>query len=126
VRPARDILLVDSDDLCGGTLARLLRRDGDRVRLVRTSRAALSAAQREDYDLAVVDLLLKGGGVDLARRLMTRVPRVYLSVGARLLTDELIEAAIGFPVIRKSELPAGVRPRRPARPKPRASDKILA
>ena len=42
--------------------------------------------------------------MDLARRLTRRVPRVYLSVAARLLTDELIEAAIGFPVLRKADL----------------------
>jgi DNA-binding NtrC family response regulator len=123
VRPARAILLVESDEPCGGTLARLLRREGDRVRLVRTSRAAVSAAQREDYDLAVVDLLVKGGGVDLARRLTGRVPRVYLAVGARLLTDELIEAAVGFPVLRKSELPAAVR-RHGGRSTPRAKARV--
>ena len=105
MRPARAILLVESDASCGGALARLIRRGGDRVRLVRTTRAALGAVQREPYDLAVVDLLVKGGGVDLARRLTSRVPRVYLSVGARLLADELIEAALGFPVLRKGDVP---------------------
>jgi DNA-binding response OmpR family regulator len=110
VRPARAILLVESDAECGQALARLVRRGGDRVRLVRTPGAAVSAAQRESYDLAVVDLFVKGGGVDLARRLTPRVPRVYLSVGARLLTDELVEAAIGFPVLRKRDLPGLVAP----------------
>jgi DNA-binding response OmpR family regulator len=105
VRPARAILLVESDAGCGQAIARLVRRGGDRVRLVRTPGAALAAAQREAYDLAVVDLFVKGGGVDLARRLTRHVPRVYLSVGAQLLTEELIEAAIGFPVLRKSQLP---------------------
>jgi len=52
--------------------------------------------------------------VDLARRLTSRVPRVYLSVGARLLGEELIEAAVGFPVVRKREVPRwlGTRGRR--------------
>lgn len=113
MRPGRAILLVEPDAACGGTLARLIRRGGDRVHLVRTTRAALDAARRTPYDLAVVDLLVKGGGVDLARRLTPRVPRVYLSVGARLLGDEIIEAAVGFPVLRKGDLPArlGSRPR---------------
>ena len=96
---------MESDARCGGALARLIRRGGDRVRLVRTTGAALGAVQREPYDLAVVDLLVKGGGVDLARRLTSRVARVYLSVGARLLGDELIEAALGFPVLRKGDVP---------------------
>jgi DNA-binding response OmpR family regulator len=103
--PARAILLVESDKGCGEALARLVRRAGDRVRLVRTPGAALAAARREDFDLAVVDLFVRGGGVDLARRLSRRVGRVYLSVGARLLADELVEAAIGFPVLRKRDLP---------------------
>lgn len=102
----RAILLVESDARCGQALARLVRRSGDRVRLVRTPGAAVAAAQRESYDLAVVDLFVKGGGVDLARRLTRRVPRVYLSVGPKLLTEELLEIAIGFPVLRKRDLPA--------------------
>ena len=118
VRPARAILLVESDAGCGQALARLVRRSGDRVRLVRTPGAAVAAAQRESYDLAVVDLFVKGGGVDLARRLTRRVPRVYLSVGARMLADELLEAALGFPVLRKRDLP-GLFDREPPRLRPR-------
>jgi ActR/RegA family two-component response regulator len=105
VRPARAILLIESDVGYGQALARLVRRAGDRVRLVRTPGAALAAAQREAFDVAVVDLFVKGGGVDLARRLTRHLPRVYLSVGPKLLTDELLEAAIGFPVLRKRDLP---------------------
>ena len=52
-----------------------------------------------------MDLFVKGGGVDLARRLTPRLKRVYLSVGPKLLTDELLETAIGFPVLRKRDLP---------------------
>jgi hypothetical protein len=105
VRPARAILLVESDAGCGQALARLVRRGGDRVRLVRTPGAALAAAQRESFDVAVVDLFVKGGGVDLARRHTPPLKRVYLSVGPRLLTEELLEAAIGFPVLHKRDLP---------------------
>jgi hypothetical protein len=66
---------------------------------------------------------VKGGGVGLARRLTRRIPRVYLSVGARLLTDELLEAAIGFPVLRKRDLPGlfGPEPPRPRTATARAS-----
>jgi hypothetical protein len=104
------ILLVESDAGCGQALARLGRRSGDRVRLVRTPGAAVAAAQRESYDVAVVDLFVKGGGVALARRLTRHVPRVYLSVGPKLLTDELLESAIGFPVLRKRDLPGLIGP----------------
>ena len=105
MRPARAVLLVEPDAECGRALARLVRRGGVRVRLVRTPRSALRAAEREGYDAAVVDLLVAGGGVDLARRLTFRIPRVYLSVGPRLRADELVQAAVGFPVLRKRALP---------------------
>jgi CheY-like chemotaxis protein len=101
----RKVLLVESDTQCGRALAQLLRRNGHRVRLVRTARAAVAAAEREAYDLAVVDLLLPGGGHDLGRRLSRRVPSLYLSVGARLLPEEIIEMALGFPVLRKVSVP---------------------
>jgi DNA-binding response OmpR family regulator len=48
------IVLVESDAGCGPALARLVRRGGDRVHLVRTPGAAVAAVQRESYDLAVV------------------------------------------------------------------------
>jgi len=89
---------------------------------VRSARAAAAAVGRSPYDLAVVDLLVRGGGAELARRLQARVPRVYLSVGARLLNDELLEAVVGFPVLRKSTLPgllAHSRKSRRARASPR-------
>jgi hypothetical protein len=111
----RAILVVEADAAFGRALARLARRSDVRLRLVRTPRAALSAAGRESYDAAVVDLLVKGGGVDLARRLTRRISHVYLSVGPRLLGDELVETAVGFPVLRKNGLPEffEARPGRP-------------
>jgi hypothetical protein len=78
---------------------------------VRTARAAAAAVQREEFDLAVVDLLLAGGGADLGHRLSRRVPRLYLSVGARLLPEEIVEVALGFPVLRKAAVPDLVRAR---------------
>jgi CheY-like chemotaxis protein len=111
------VLLVDADPECGRALARVLQRRGHRVRLAGSARAAAAAA-RETFDLAVVDLLVAGGGVDLARRLSRLVPRLYLSVGARLLPGEIVEAAVGFSVLRKAAVPrlvggtAGARRRR--------------
>ena len=112
--PSRAILLVESDAECGRALARLLRRNGHRVRLARTARAACAAAERETFDMAVVDLLVPGGGVDLGRALSRRVPRLYLSIGARMLPEEIVEMALGFPVLRKAAVPDLVGRGRPA------------
>jgi len=101
----RAVLLVEPDAECGRATANLLRREGHRVRLVRSARTALQAASGESFDLAVVDLLVPGGGVELARRLACRVRRLYLAVGAPLLPDEIVEAAVGFPVLRKAAVP---------------------
>jgi CheY-like chemotaxis protein len=98
------VLLVEPDAACGRALAEALRQGGDHVRVVKTAGQALLAAGRDAYDLAVVDLLLRGGGVELARKLSRRIPRLYLSVGARLMSEEILETALGFPVLRKSQL----------------------
>jgi CheY-like chemotaxis protein len=118
MRAGRSVLVVDSDAEYGHALAVLLRRDGVRVRLARTRGQALQAVRRARFDLAVVDLLLEGGGVELARALSRRVPRLLLSVGASMAHDEILEAALGFPVRRKVALPsllglAGVVPAKP-------------
>ncbi len=101
----RRVLLVDTDAGYGRTLAALLRRQGDRVQAVRTRAAALYAARRRRFDLAVVDLFLGGGGAELARALSRHVPALVLSLGTRLADDDLLEAALGFPVRRKANLP---------------------
>jgi CheY-like chemotaxis protein len=106
MRVRRSVLVVDSDAEYGQALATLLRRDGVRVRLARTREQALQAARRVRFDLAVVDLLLGGGGVELARALSRRVPRLLLSLGAAMAQDEILEAALGFPVRRKVALPS--------------------
>ena len=105
----RMVLLVDPDTACGRALAAVLRRQGDCVRVVRTPSQALTAATREHYDLGIVDLFVDGGGVELARQLQQRVPRLMLSLGARLGPDELLEAAVGFTVHHKAELPRLLR-----------------
>lgn len=109
MRAGESVLVVDSDAAYGRALAVLLRRGGVRVRVVRTRAQALLAVRKDRFDLAVVDLLLGGGGVELARELSRRVPRLLLSLGTRMGRDELLEAALGFPVHRKAALPSLLR-----------------
>ena len=107
----RSVLLVDGDEGCGQALAALLRRQGDRVDVVHTRTGALQASRRKPYQVAIVDLFVAGGGAELARLLARRVPRLVLSFGARLMSEEILEAALGFPVLRKAALPALLRDR---------------
>jgi DNA-binding NarL/FixJ family response regulator len=79
--------------------------------VARTRAQALQAARRRPYDLAVVDLFLRGGGAELARDLARSVPQLYLSFGARMQQNEILEAALGFPVCRKASLPGLLRSR---------------
>jgi CheY-like chemotaxis protein len=106
MRRGQSVLVVDSDATYARALAALLRRSGVRVRLARTRAQALLLSRRHRFDLAVVDLFLGGGGVELARELSRRVPRLLLSLGARMGGQELLEAALGFPVRRKVALPS--------------------
>ena len=106
MRAGQSVLVVDSDAEYGRALSALLRRGGIRVRLARTRNQALLLARNQRFDLAVVDLFLGGGGVELARELSRRVPRLLLSLGARMDGQELLEAVLGFPVRRKVALPA--------------------
>jgi CheY-like chemotaxis protein len=105
VTAGSSILLVDGDAQCGRALAALLRRQGHVVRLVGSSARALQAVRRDEYELAIVDLFVDGGGLELARALGQRVGKLLLSVGAPLADGEILQAAFGFSVHRKVELP---------------------
>lgn len=100
------VLLVDRDAQTGQALAAILRRNGDVVHVVRNRSQALYALRRQRFDLAIVDLFVDGGGAELARDLAHRVPRVMLCLGTVLQDEDIIEAALGFPVHRKAALPA--------------------
>lgn len=106
MRARRSILLVEDDPGYAQALCLVLRRQGDSVEVARGRSEALDATRKRDYDLAVVDLFARGGGTELARELSDRVRHLVLSHGAELPKEELLEAALGFPVCRKATLPA--------------------
>lgn len=106
MRSRRTILLVEDDPGYAQALSLVLRQQGDLVEVAQNRAEALVAARRGGYDLAVVDLFTRGGGTELARELSRCVPRLVLSHGAELPKEELLEAALGFPVCRKATLPA--------------------
>jgi hypothetical protein len=108
MRESASVLVVDHDRDYGRALALLLKRRGHRVRVVRTRGQALVASAREHFDLAIVDLLLGGGGSDLARLLSGRVGELFLSLAPPLARRDVLEFALGFPVVRKATLPASL------------------
>jgi DNA-binding response OmpR family regulator len=103
------VLVVDGDRDYARALALLLRREGHRVRVVRTRAQALLASSHERYDLAIVDLFVGGGGAELARLLSRRVGELLLSLAPRMARAEVLEAALGFPVLRKAVLPSRLK-----------------
>jgi CheY-like chemotaxis protein len=111
MRSRRTILLVEDDPGYAQALSMVLRQQGDRVEVAHSRAEALVAARRERYDLAVVDIFTRGGGTELARELSRSVPRLVLSHGAELAEEDLLQAALGFPVCRKATLPALLRGR---------------
>jgi len=100
------ILIVDADPGYAHALTLVLRQQGDEVEVAQSPAEALEAARGGGYDLAVVDLFTRGGGTELARELSRSVPRLVLSHGAELPREELLQAALGFPVCRKATIPA--------------------
>ena len=99
------VLLVDADPAFGRALALVLRSQGLDVSVVQSRSQALQAVRQRSYGVALVDLFVPGGGLELARDLSRQVPRLLLTVGAQLATEELLEAVLGFPVHRKAALP---------------------
>jgi ActR/RegA family two-component response regulator len=106
VKPKRicRLLLVEPDAACGRTLAAVFRRQGYAVRLVSSRGAALRAARLVEYEMGVVDLFVRGGGLELARQLRRRVRRLVLCFGPALARAEVLQAAVGFPIHRKVAL----------------------
>ncbi len=101
---SRSVLLVDQDAETARALAAVLRRTGALVHVARSRTQALNVLRRLRFELAIVDLFLDGGGVELARELARQIPQVVLSMGAALPEEDVIEAALGFPVHRKATL----------------------
>lgn len=65
-----DLLIVDDDDEFRGTVVRRLGRRGYRIHEAADGEAALQAAQRRQFDVALCDMVMPGmSGVDLTEKL---------------------------------------------------------
>ena len=69
------VLVVDDEFSVRDSLSRWLEKDGLRVRSAENAEAALEAAAREQFDVAVIDIRMPGmDGLELQRRLRQDAP----------------------------------------------------
>lgn len=92
------ILIVDDESNHRRTLAIGLRLEGFEVREAPDGQAALALIEEHSVDVAIVDLMMPGmNGLDLARRLRLRAPRVrvVLTSAYHLSERQLSRADVG-------------------------------
>ena len=89
------VLVVEDDETIGRTLASSLGVHGHTARWVMTGAAALSAAEQQPFDLALLDLGLPDmDGIDVCRRLRAAQPGCVLVV--LTARDEEIDVVVGL------------------------------
>jgi DNA-binding response OmpR family regulator len=89
------VLVVEDDETIGRTLTSSLGVHGHTARWVMTGAAALSAAEQQPFDLALLDLGLPDmDGVDVCRRLRLSQPGCVLVV--LTARDEEIDVVVGL------------------------------
>jgi CheY-like chemotaxis protein len=87
------VLVVDDHEPSTSLLARLLRREGHRVRTASTVAANLSAAARTRVDLLVGDIgLPDGDGCDMLRTMRDRGDAPRLAIAVSGYGGERVEA----------------------------------
>lgn len=109
--PTASVLLVDDDTFTRTTLAAALSGVGYRVHPIGTAAQAMSVAQLNLIDVAVLDLDLGPGptGIDLAhllRRANSKMGLIFLTSYSdpRLLTSAELELPVGARYLLKSKL----------------------
>ena len=97
------VLVVDDDRLVLATLARGLRVEGYEVDTASDGQSAMVAAQRNEYDIAILDVRMPDmSGVDLAQRLkqLANMPVLFLSAynDKDIVEAALAEGGLGYMV----------------------------
>jgi DNA-binding response OmpR family regulator len=89
------LLLIEDDPNLGLTLAEYLRLKGYEVELITDGKAGLQAAQQQNFDLCLLDVMLpKMGGFELARLLKKINP--YLPLIFLTAKGKLEDKTVGF------------------------------
>jgi DNA-binding NtrC family response regulator len=93
IAPLR-ILIIDDDKNTRITLSACLEAMGYRVTAIATASEALAALERQTFDLAFLDLHLKGmSGMDLISRLLSIRPQLHIVIiTAYAIMETAIEA----------------------------------
>ena len=108
-------LVVDDEPDVAETLRELLEREGYQVRVAGDGAAALTALEREDYDLIISDLRMPGiSGPELHARLAEKRPELLARMG--FVTGDTLGSNMdeflrrcGRPVLEKPFTKTGVR-----------------
>jgi len=94
-RPTLLILLAERDRYAAGLTEYFLRTEGYEVCVVFDPATAQRVSLERRPDLAVVELMLSGGGLDLCRRLAESSDAPVLAISALDLADEALAAGAG-------------------------------
>jgi CheY-like chemotaxis protein len=91
------VLLIDDDDDVRSTIARMLASAGHHVASFGSGRAALAAAEQQEFDLVLTDVLMPDmDGVEIVRAFNKRTPRPWLMVmtgGSSMLGMDFLSIA---------------------------------
>jgi two-component system, OmpR family, alkaline phosphatase synthesis response regulator PhoP len=86
------ILVVDDDENLRRLVAAYLESEGYEVEQAADGQAALESAEKYQFDLVVLDLMLPGlSGLDVAREIRARSPVPILMLTARASEDDVLQ-----------------------------------
>lgn len=89
------VLIVDDDAGVLETTADILEIHGCRVAVASSGAAALEQARREEFDLALVDIVMpQMNGVELCRQLKRLCPRTMVIMMTAYSVEELVSQAL--------------------------------
>ncbi len=96
MKPQRDILVVDDEEVMRESLAAWLREDGYHVETASTGHDALALAREHEYEICFIDLKMPGGldGIETMRGIRLMHPNVAVVIITAYATVDTAVAAM--------------------------------